>query len=211
MFHGRLYVEVSRHGLPQEREIEDRLIALAYGRDLPLVATNEAFFADADMYEAHDALLCIAEGTYVGQSDRRRLTPNHRFTTAAEMRALFADLPEALDNTLVIARRCAFHPEPVAPILPAFPTEAGRSEPDELRTQAAAGLVRRLETRVFTADLDPAARAQVARPYEERLDYELAVIEQMGFPGYFLIVADIIKWAKEQGLPVGPGRGTGDG
>jgi DNA polymerase-3 subunit alpha len=211
LFPGRLYVEVSRHGLPQEREIEDRLIALAYGRDLPLVATNEAFFADADMYEAHDALLCIAEGIYVGQSDRRRLTPNHRFTTAAEMRALFADLPEALDNTLVIARRCAFHPEPVAPILPAFPTEAGRSEPDELRTQAAAGLVRRLETRVFTADLDPAARAQVARPYEERLDYELAVIEQMGFPGYFLIVADIIKWAKEQGIPVGPGRGSGAG
>ena len=211
LFPGRLYVEVSRHGLPQEREIEDRLIALAYGRDLPLVATNEAFFADADMYEAHDALLCIAEGTYVGQSDRRRLTPNHRFTTAAEMRALFADLPEALDNTLVIARRCAFHPEPVAPILPAFPTEAGRSEPDELRTQAAAGLVRRLETRVFTADLDPAARAQVARSYEERLDYELAVIEQMGFPGYFLIVADIIKWAKEQGIPVGPGRGSGAG
>jgi DNA polymerase-3 subunit alpha len=211
LFAGRLYVEVSRHGLPQEQEIEERLIALAYGRDLPLVATNEAYFADAEMYEAHDALLCIADGTYVGQSDRRRLTPNHRFTTAAEMRALFADLPEALDNTLVIAQRCAFHPEPVAPILPAFPTAAGRSEPDELRAQAAAGLVRRLETRVFTADLDPAARAKVARPYEERLDYELAVIEQMGFPGYFLIVADIIKWAREQGIPVGPGRGSGAG
>jgi DNA polymerase-3 subunit alpha len=99
----------------------------------------------------------------------------------------------------------------VAPILPAFPTEAGRSEPDELRAQAAAGLVRRLETRVFTADQGPAARTAVARPYEERLDYELAVIEQMGFAGYFLIVADIIKWAREQGIPVGPGRGSGAG
>ena len=211
LFPGRLYVEVSRHGLAEEQAIEERLIALAYAQDLPLVATNEAYFDEAEMFEAHDALLCIAEGAYVGQSDRRRLTPEHRFKSASEMRALFADLPEALDNTLVVARRCAIYPEPVAPILPAFPTAAGRSEAEELRAQAAAGLSARLESRLLGAEADPTSHAEAARPYRERLDYELAMIERMGFAGYFLIVADFIKWAKDQGIPVGPGRGSGAG
>ncbi len=211
LFPGRLYVELQRHGLPEEEAIEGRLIDLAFRHDLPLVATNEAFFAEAGMYEAHDALLCIAEGAYVAQADRRRLTPEHRFKSAEEMRRLFDDLPEALDNTLVIARRCAFHLESVAPILPAFPTSQGRSEAEELRAQARDGLEERLEQQVLTPDLDEAARKAKAKGYRDRLDYELGVIEHMGFPGYFLIVADFIKWAKKQGIPVGPGRGSGAG
>src|SRR5690606_21524427 len=135
-----LYIELMRHGLAQERQIEGALLDFAYGRDLPLAATNEVFFASEDMYEAHDALLCIASGSYVGEDDRRRETPEHRFKSASEMRTLFADLPEAVDNTLVIAQRCAFMPEPRKPILPAFPTQEGRSETDELRAQALAGL-----------------------------------------------------------------------
>ena len=210
-FPGRLYVEIMRHGLDAEAETEPHFIDLAYRHDLPLVATNEAYFPDAGMYEAHDALLCIADGAYMGQSDRRHLTPEHCFKAPDAMRELFADLPEAADNTLVIARRCAYRPTKIAPILPAFPTEGGRSEADELRAQAAAGLRSRLERRVFTADMDEAARKAAARPYEERLDYELDVIEQMGFPGYFLIVADFIQWAKQAGIPVGPGRGSGAG
>ena len=111
LFPGRLYVEVMRHGEPIEDRIEPALIDLADRFDLPLVATNDVFFTDAGMFEAHDALLCIAGGTYVSDPNRRRVTPEHRFKSAAEMRTLFADLPEAVDNTLVVARRCACMPE----------------------------------------------------------------------------------------------------
>ena len=210
-FPGRVYVELQRHGLPEEAEVEAPLVDLAYKLDLPLVATNEPFFPDAEVHEAHDALLCIAGGSYVGEEERRRLTPDHRFKTAEEMRALFADLPEAVDNSLVVARRCAFYPTPIDPILPAYPAGEGRSEAEELRAQSAEGLEQRLQEQVFTADMDAAAREAAAKPYRDRLDYELGVIEQMGFPGYFLIVAEFIQWAKTQDIPVGPGRGSGAG
>ncbi|WP_119458633.1 DNA polymerase III subunit alpha [Rhodospirillaceae bacterium SYSU D60014] len=211
LFPDRLYVELMRHGQEAEDRIESRLIDLAYAHDLPLVATNEAFFGDADMYEAHDALLCIAAGAYVGQGERRRVTPEHWFKPAAAMRELFADLPEAVDNTLVIAQRCAFMPEPCRPILPAFPVAEGQNEAEELRLEAERGLERRLEAQVYRPEMDDAAREEVAKPYRERLSFELGVINQMGFPGYFLIVADFIQWAKRQGIPVGPGRGSGAG
>ena len=211
IFPDRLYVELMRHGREGEEEIEETLIDLAYLQNLPLVATNDVFFPKAENFEAHDALLCIAGGSYVADDERRRLNVEYRFKSAAEMRLLFADVPEALDNTLVIAQRCAYFPEVVSPILPAYPTEAGRSEIEELRSQSVAGLQQRLQDHVFTAEMDDAARAVAAQPYEERLDFELKVIGEMGFPGYFLIVADFIQWAKEQGIPVGPGRGSGAG
>ncbi len=211
IFEGRLYIEIMRHDLAEEAEIEDALVDLAYRHDLPLVATNDVYFAGTDMHEAHDALLCIADGTYLSQSDRRRLTPDHRFKSAEEMQALFADLPEAIDNTLVIARRCAYRPEPVDPILPPYPTEVGRDEAEELRAQAETGLEQRLESQVCRPEMTAAEKEAAARPYRERLKYELDVIRQMGFPGYFLIVADFIQWAKRQEIPVGPGRGSGAG
>src|SRR6185437_4902600 len=144
------------------------------------------FFPDPAFYEAHDVLLCIAEGTVVGRPDRRRLNPAYSFKSAAEMRALFADLPEACDNTLVVARRCAFMPMPRKPILPPFATESGRSEAEELRAQAAAGLERRLAAHVWAVGMGEEGRATAAEPYRERLDYELGVIIKMGFAGYFL-------------------------
>ena len=199
-FPDRLYIEVARHGEEIERRIEDDLIELASTYELPLVATNDVYFADEAMYEAHDVLICIAQGTHVADPDRRRLTPEHRFRPAAEMRAVFADLPEALDNTVVIARRCAFMPSPREPILPGFPIAQGTTEADVLREAAQAGLEARLKGR----NLDP-------KPYRDRLEFELDVIVSMGFPGYFLIVADFIQWAKRQGIPVGPGRGSGAG
>ncbi len=210
-FPGRLYIELMRHGLAAEARIEGPLIDLAYRRNLPLVATNEVFFAGPGMYEAHDALLCIADGRYVAEADRRRLTPEHCFKSAAEMRALFADLPEAVDNTLVIARRCAFLLEPRQPILPTPPRAAGRGAADVLRELAVRGLEARLERQVLRSEMDEATRADTARRYRERLDYELEVIIKMGFAGYFLIVADFIQWAKTQRIPVGPGRGSGAG
>ncbi|HML10960.1 MAG TPA: DNA polymerase III subunit alpha [Stellaceae bacterium] len=202
-FPGRLYIELTRHGMPEEARTENGFVDLAYKHDLPLVATNDAYFPGRDYYEAHDALLCIAQGKVVDDNDRSRLTPDHFFRPAAEMRTLFADLPEASDNTLVIARRCAFMPTLQAPILPAFPTAQGVDETAALRQAAADGLAQRLAA----LGLDDEA----ARPYRERLDFELGTIIQMGFAGYFLIVADFIQWAKRQGIPVGPGRGSGAG
>ncbi len=211
LFPGRLYVEIQRHGLECEERVEDRLVSLAYARDLPLVATNEAFFSDENMFEAHDALLCIEEKSFVSQQHRRRVTPAHRFKSAAEMRADFADLPEAVDNTLVVARRCAFMPEIRKPILPKFDAGTGRGDPEELIAEAREGSTHRLETQVLGADLTEAQREEQTKPYWERLDYELDVIIRMGFAGYFLIVADFIQWAKRQHIPVGPGRGSGAG
>ena len=213
LFPGRLYVELMRHGLESEARSEGALIDLAYARGLPLVATNECFFADAEMYEAHDALLCIAEGRVLADQDRRRATPEHRFKSPAEMRALFADLPEAVENTLAIARRCAFMPKPVKPILPPWPDAGAAGEPEALRKQAEEGLERRLETQVYprAAAGGDADREAAAKPYRQRLAFELDVIVKMGFAGYFMIVADFIQWAKRQGIPVGPGRGSGAG
>jgi DNA polymerase-3 subunit alpha len=211
LFPGRVYVELMRHGLAAEDRIETALVDLAYKHDLPLVAANDAYFADAEFYPAHDVLLAIAEGTVMSDPNRRRLTPEHHFKSAAEMRILFADLPEACDNTLVIARRCAFMPEAQKPILPAFPCQSGRSEAEELRAMAAEGLEQRLEAQVFKLEMSAAERDTAAKPYRDRLGYELDVIVKMGFSGYFLIVADFIQWAKRQGIPVGPGRGSGAG
>ena len=203
IFPDRLYVELQRHGLADEIRCEAGLVDLAYAHDLPLVATNDAYFPDREFYEAHDALLCIAQGRAVADDDRKRLTPEHFFRPAEEMRALFADLPEACDNTLVIARRCAFIPQPRKPILPAFRLPEGVDEESALREAARDGLAARLAA--------PALDATDTQPYRKRLEFELNTIIQMGFAGYFLIVADFIQWAKRQGIPVGPGRGSGAG
>ena len=210
LFPGRLYVEIMRHGLEAEAATEEAFLDLAYAHDLPIVATNEVFFPTQAMYEAHDALICIAEGAYVSETERRRLTVDHNFKPAAEMRERFADLPEAVDNTLVIARRCAYRPGLRDPILPSF-AESGAAEADVLGEKAREGLEERLAAHVYPLDADKAARAEAAKPYRERLDYELGIINSMGYPGYFLIVADFIQWAKRQGIPVGPGRGSGAG
>jgi len=205
-FGDRLYVELQRHGMAHEKRAEPLLIDLAYGKGVPLVATNEPFFATAADYEAHDALICIAEGRLLAESDRRQLTAEHRFKSRAEMVALFADLPEALSSTVEIAQRCAFRPRTHEPILPRFSAGEGSAldEAAELRKRAEEGLIRRLTT----AGLAPGATDD---EYRARLDYELGVIERMKYPGYFLIVADFIQWAKAHGIPVGPGRGSGAG
>jgi len=207
LFGDRLYIELQRHGTRAERAGEPLLIDLAYTHRIPLVATNEPFFATREDYEAHDALICIAEGRLITETERRRLTPEHRFKTRAEMAQLFADLPEALSHTIEIAQRCAFRPRVQAPILPRFSVgEAGASvdEGAELRKRAEAGLERRIKTQAI-------APGHTIEEYRERLAFELNVIEGMKYPGYFLIVSDFIQWAKAQGIPVGPGRGSGAG
>ncbi len=201
-FQDRFYVELQRHGRPEEAQAERGLVEWAYANDAPLTATNDAYYAGAQQARAHDALLCIADGAFTGQEDRRRITDQHWFKPAAEMRTLFADLPEACDTTLDIARRCAFLVQTRAPILPRFDTGAGRTEAEELAHQAREGLKARLK------QVEPAAPEE---DYWKRLEWEVSIIQQMGFPGYFLIVSDFIKWAKAHGIPVGPGRGSGAG
>ncbi|MGH6813963.1 MAG: PHP domain-containing protein, partial [Methylocella sp.] len=204
-FPGRLYVEIQRHGLAAERAIEPRLLDLAYRASLPLVATNEVFFAAASDYEAHDALICIADGTLVGDGARRQLSPEHRFKTRAEMVALFSDVPEATRNSVEIALRCAYRPLTRKPIPPRFTINGGvEDEASELRAEAEAGLAASL------AAHGPAP-GFTAGDYRARLAFELDVIVKMNFPGYFLIVADFIKYAKSRDIPVGPGRGSGAG
>ena len=204
IFPERLYIELQRHpvegGLPAAEKASERgHIEIAYAMGLPIVATNDAYFPKPEFYEAHDALICIAEGAYVDQQEpRRRLTPQHYFKSPEEMATLFADLPEALENTVEIAHRCAFKAYKRKPILPRFADD----EVAELRRQAKEGLAARLAVIPHAVSLED---------YEARLEFELGIIEQMGFPGYFLIVADFIKWAKDHDIPVGPGRGSGAG
>ncbi|WP_298912302.1 DNA polymerase III subunit alpha [uncultured Algimonas sp.] len=201
LFPDRLYVELQRHGLPQQSVTEPVLIDMAYRHGLPLVATNEPYFLGPEMYEAHDALLAMSEGSYVLEQDRRKLTPRHYLKSTEEMLQLFEDLPEALANTLHIARRCAYKACKRSPILPHF-GDGSQSEAEILADQAREGL----EARLSKTEL-----AEPREAYFDRLDYELGIITQMGFPGYFLIVSDFIKWAKEHDIPVGPGRGSGAG
>ncbi|WP_017930603.1 DNA polymerase III subunit alpha [Robiginitomaculum antarcticum] len=201
----RLYIELQRHDEPNEAQTESWLLEQAYGRGIAIVATNEPFFEDRSMHAAHDALLAISEGSYVLEKDRRKVTSEHFLKSPEMMVKLFEDLPEALNATIDIATRCAYASPKRAPILPGFGDE-NTSETDILRAQAHDGLTARLD---MLRSLDEMSADEPA--YRERLDFELDVIAQMGFPGYFLIVSDFIRWAKEQGIPVGPGRGSGAG
>jgi DNA polymerase III subunit alpha len=207
LFVGRLYVELTRRQDPVELAAEAALIALAYARDLPLVATNPACFADRDFHPAHDALLCIAQSAYLEAEGRRRSSPEAWLKPAELMEDIFSDLPEALMNTLVIAQRCAVAAPTRDPILPSISGDRS-AEADQLRVDARAGLEQRLAK---LTDDQATPLAEQFPDYFTRLDFELDIIADMGFPGYFLIVADFIKWAKGQDIPVGPGRGSGAG
>jgi DNA polymerase-3 subunit alpha len=203
-FDQRVVMELQRHGERIEEAVEPGFLSLAAARSMPLVATNECYFETRSMHEAHDALLCIADGRVLAEKDRRRVTGEHWFKPPADMRALFKDLPEACDNTIAIAQSCAAMAETSKPLLPTCPkVREGATEAQTVQAMAAEGLEARLDALEMAAD----ARTE----YRQRLAFELSVIIAMGFPGYFLIVADFIQWAKAQKIPVGPGRGSGAG
>lgn len=203
LFGDRLYIELCRRGEEIETLAENALLDLAYARGLPLVATNPACYADPGFHAAHDAMLCIARGEYVGAANRDRSSPEAWIKSAPMMRELFSDLPEALVNTLVVAQRCAYAPPKRKPILPSLAGDL-EGEAAQLRADAFAGLEKRLEAY-------PDLTEEERKAYFDRLAFEVDVIVGMGFPGYFLIVADFIKWAKDHNIPVGPGRGSGAG
>ncbi len=199
-FPNRLYVEVQRHGTDKELQTEPHFLDIAYDLNIPLVATNEAYFVMPDMYEAHDALLCIADKTFVDEIERRRVTPEHYLKSEEEMLELFKDLPEATLNTVEIAKRCFFLAGKKKPAFPNYDC-GGKTEDEKLAEMAETGFEMRMQGR----------SEEDRKRYHDRLLYELSVIKTMGFPGYFLIVADFIQWSKANGVPVGPGRGSGAG
>ena len=211
IFQDRLYMEISRIGTEKERLTEEAFIDLAYKYDIPLVATNEVFFLDEDMYEAHDALVCISAGEYVANENRRKFSINNRLRSEAEMVELFSDLPEAVNNTVRIAKLCNYLSKKVDPLLPIFECPEGKTQDEFITEEAYKGLNERLEKAVYFEGMTAEEKAEIDERYYARLEYELSVIKKMGFPGYFLIVSDFIKWSKGHGVPVGPGRGSGAG
>jgi DNA polymerase-3 subunit alpha len=208
----RLYIEISRTNEPAESITERHFIEFAMQNGIPLVATNEVFFLDKSMHASHDILMCIADGTYVTVRDRKRVSKEHYLKSTPEMFELFSDVKEAVENTAIIARRCSFMPEKMAPILPSFISESSQDDEALIDKQAQEGLTRRLEGEVFSSvENANRPRKQVETEYAERLKYELDLIKKMKFSGYFLIVSDFVKWAKTMDIPVGPGRGSGAG
>ena len=208
LFPGAYYLEVQRCGQPQAEALLNATARLGERLGLPLVATHPVQFLERDDYTAHEARVCIAEGYVLADTRRPKLfTPDQYFKSQEEMVALFADLPEALENSLEIAKRCNLTIELGKSKLPAFPTPAGLTIDQYLAQEAESGL----EARLAVLFADQQTRAAKRPEYQTRLAFEINTIVQMGFSGYFLIVADFIRWAKQQGVPVGPGRGSGAG
>lgn len=212
IFNDNFYVEISRTYIADEAETEDFFVKYALNKNIPLVATNEVFFLDKDMHAAQDILMCIADGAYVSEENRRRVSPHCYLKSSEEMYELFKDIPEAVANTSLVAKRCGFMPEPHAPMLPRFDDGSGETEEEILAQKAKTGLQKRINEEIlFYEENKSKTREEIETEYAERLDYEYSVIKKMGFCGYFLIVSDFVKWAKDQNIPVGPGRGSGAG
>ncbi len=206
------YIEITRHNCQLEQKYEEALVNLAHKYDIALVATNDVYFLTKEMHEAQDALMCIGMGNFLGETNRPRLTNQQYFKSGEEMEQLFHDLPEAIENTVNIAKKCHIMAFERQPTLPLYPTKDNNSEAEELKIKAVIGLNNRLEKKFNSqSKSDECNQEQIKQEYFARLEYELQVITKMNFSGYFLIVADFINWSKENSIPVGPGRGSGAG
>ena len=210
-FKDNLYIEIQRTDFNSKKN-ESHILSMAFEKEIPLVATNEVYFESPEYYEAHDALSCIEAKQFVSQENRKKYSDQHYFKSDEEMQNLFADIPESISNTLEIAKRCSFAPKVKNPILPVFTEDKNISEKDLLIKLSNDGLQQRLE-RVLekNINLNNQAIADINNKYQERLNSELKIIISMKYEGYFLIVSDFIQWAKNNNIPVGPGRGSGAG
>ena len=209
-FINNFYIEIQRIGGNDYRIDEEVLLNLAYDNHLPLVATNDVYFEGPDHYESHDALMCIEKKLFVSQKDRKKLSKNHYFKTQNEMNELFSDIPEALSNTIEIAQRCSHRPKIKMPELPSFIKDDSQ-EKKLLRELAYEGLEQHLLHKYLSEGIDEKLQFSIREEYVKRLEKELKIIIDMKYEGYFLIVSDFIRWAKDNNIPVGPGRGSGAG
>jgi DNA polymerase-3 subunit alpha len=209
-FADNFYIEITRHENKKD-ELEDALIDVAVKNSIPLVATNDVYFLSQEMHEAQDILMCIGEGRYSSESDRKKLSQEQYFKSQKELEELFCDLPEAIENTVNIAKKCSVMAFERAPTLPKFSNIEGFDEALELINQAKKGLSERLEKKFLIEETSEEKKSKTTQEYFERLEFEVSVINKMNFSGYFLIVSDFIKWAKNNQIPVGPGRGSGAG
>ena len=208
------YIDLERYKYKagsNEDKLEEKLIAFAFEKNIPLIATNDTYFLTKEMHEAQDILGCIGEGRVLLQQDREKLSAEQYFKSQEEMSEIFKDIPEALENSVNIAKKCHVMAYRRQPTLPKFSEEEGFSEAEELKKQAYEGLKERLAIKFKTEEIPTKKQDGINKEYFARLDFELSVISRMGFDGYFLIVSDFIKWSKNNDIPVGPGRGSGAG
>ncbi len=211
-FDGRYYIELIRTGRAREEDCVQASLMLASEENVPVVASNDVRFIEQDGFNSHEARVCIHDGRSLADADRPRLYSEQQYLrSSAEMAELFADVPEALANSLEIAKRCNLDLTLDKSVLPAFPVPEGQNETDFLEDEARRGLQQQLNSKFELDDIPAKQRDVISAPYHERLKTELSVIRDMGYPGYFLIVADFIRWARENDVPVGPGRGSGAG
>ena len=211
IFPQNFYIEITRHDTETEKKLETKFIDLAFKHSLPLVATNDVYFLTREMHEAQDILTCVGEGKVFFDNDRKKLSPEQFFKNQTELEALFDDIPEAIENTVNIAKKCHIMAFERAPTLPKFSSEKNFDEAAELKNQSLEGLKIRLARKFELEEIAPEKQKEIEEEYLARLDFELSVIIKMNFSGYFLIVSDFIKWAKNNLIPVGPGRGSGAG
>ncbi len=211
IFPQNFYIEITRHGTELENKLEEKFIELAFKHSLPLIATNDVYFLTREMHEAQDILTCVGEGKIFVEENRKKNSPEQFFKSQEELEALFSDIPEAIENSVNIAKKCHSMAFERGPTLPKFSNEENFSEENELKNQAAEGLKIRLARKFELEETPQEKRAEIEKEYFARLDFELSVIIKMNFSGYFLIVSDFIKWAKNNEIPVGPGRGSGAG
>ncbi len=208
-FKENFYLEIQRHGDKNEKEFEIFNLNLSKKYEIPIIATNEVYYLDKEMHEAHDALMCIGHKTYINDQKRSKLTNNHYFKSSSEMSEIFEDLPEALENNYNLPYRCDFRPIPSKPILPSITTNL-ESIDDNLKKDSFNGLEKKFKTdRELMKKISN--NIKIKETYKDRLNHEIKIITEMNYSGYFLIVSDYIRWAKDNNIPVGPGRGSGAG
>mgnify|MGYP000025212943 FL=1 len=211
IFPENFYIEISRHNVKEESELEQKFIDIAFKYNIPLVATNDVYFLTKEMHEAQDILTCVGEGKFFSEENRKKLSPQQYFKSQEVMEGLFSDIPEAIENTTNIAKKCHVMAFERPPTLPKFSNEVGFDEAEELKKQAKEGLRLRLERKFKNENTSKEDQEKINLEYFARIDFELSVIIKMNFSGYFLIVSDFIKWSKKNEIPVGPGRGSGAG
>ena len=205
-FKNNFYIEIQRHGDLNEKSFELFNLTLSNKLMIPLIATNEVYYLNKDMHDAHDALMCIGSKSYINDSNRNKLTNNHYLKTSDEMKELFKDIPEALENNYYLPRRCSYRPKSSQPILPNISSDKGGDADQILKNLSIQGLNNKIVNEIsrYNSNKDISI-------YKDRLDHELKIITKMKYSSYFLIVSDYIKWAKSNDIPVGPGRGSGAG